>query len=580
MRSCEFERKPRLDFNLALIFFEEDFVARAQFHGIEHAVFFEERDVRLVDERLDGVGRRAQVGQPALFGFRLPFVAVIVAVEDDSLVLFDNRREQLLQLGVEVRVLGQIFEVCRDFVERFGNRRIEDDVRACAGLRRTRRAELEFVAREGEWTRAVAVGRVAGKLGQNVRADFDVPAVLARLRLAALDLLYDVRELFAQIHRDNRRRSFVRAQAVVVARASNGRAQQVGMAVYRFDNRAQSREEYRVLVRVLAGVEKVRLADRNRPVVVLARTVDARKGLFVQQTREAVLVGNAFERVHNKHIVVDRQVDFLEHRGDFELGGRDFVMARLGGNAEPPQLAVEFAHKRQNARLDCAEIVVFKLLVALRRRAEERSARLHKVGTLHIETLVDKEVFLFRTERYDRAAAVFLAEALHKAFRLFAQNLHRAQQRRLFIQDFARIRAERRRNVERRDAVFALDERGRSRVPSGVAAGLEGGAKAARGEARGVRLALDEGLAREGLERATVTRGLHEGIVLLGRDAREGLEPVRVMRGTLLERPLLHSVGHLVGDVEVERLALLDNARELLVRGLGQPITHDGVAED
>ena len=68
--------------------------------------------------------------------------------------------------------------------------------------------------------------------------------------------------------------------------------------------------------------------------------------------------------------------------------------------------------------------------------------------------------------------------------------------------------------------------------------------------------------------------------MLLGRDTRERLEPVRVMRGTLLERPLFHSVGHLVGDVEVERLALLDNARELLVRGLGQPITHDGVAED
>ena len=68
--------------------------------------------------------------------------------------------------------------------------------------------------------------------------------------------------------------------------------------------------------------------------------------------------------------------------------------------------------------------------------------------------------------------------------------------------------------------------------------------------------------------------------MFLGRDARERLEPVRVVGGTLLERPLLHRVGDLVGDIEVEGLALLDDARELLVRGLGQPITHDGVTKD
>ena len=67
--------------------------------------------------------------------------------------------------------------------------------------------------------------------------------------------------------------------------------------------------------------------------------------------------------------------------------------------------------------------------------------------------------------------------------------------------------------------------------------------------------------------------------MLLGRDAGERLEPVRVVRGALLERPLLHGVGDLVGDVEVEGLALLDDLRELLVRRLGETFLHDLVGE-
>ncbi len=54
--------------------------------------------------------------------------------------------------------------------------------------------------------------------------------------------------------------------------------------------------------------------------------------------------------------------------------------------------------------------------------------------------------------------------------------------------------------------------------------------------------------------------------MLFGRDAREGLEPVRVMRGAVLNRPFLHGVGNDVRNFEIERLAVLDGFRELLVR--------------
>ena len=68
--------------------------------------------------------------------------------------------------------------------------------------------------------------------------------------------------------------------------------------------------------------------------------------------------------------------------------------------------------------------------------------------------------------------------------------------------------------------------------------------------------------------------------MLLGRDARERLEPVREVRGALLERPLLHCVGNLVGDVQIEGRAVVDDLAELLVRGLGEPLLHDGVRKE
>ena len=67
--------------------------------------------------------------------------------------------------------------------------------------------------------------------------------------------------------------------------------------------------------------------------------------------------------------------------------------------------------------------------------------------------------------------------------------------------------------------------------------------------------------------------------MLLGGDARQGLEPVGEVRRALLERPLLHGVGDLVGDVEVDVLALVYDAPQLLVGGLGQTLLHVRIGE-
>ena len=78
---------------------------------------------------------------------------------------------------------------------------------------------------------------------------------------------------------------------------------------------------------------------------------------------------------------------------------------------------------------------------------------------------------------------------------------------------------------------ISLTKAGGGHVPGGVAPGVVGGAQAAGGEGGGVRLAHDQLLAGELEQGLAVLRGGEEGVVLLGGDAGEGLEPVGVVGG-------------------------------------------------
>ena len=81
-------------------------------------------------------------------------------------------------------------------------------------------------------------------------------------------------------------------------------------------------EELRVVVRVVAGVEQVLAGvGRHRPVVVLARAVDAGERLLVQQADQAVVVGGLAQDLHDQVLVIGREVGVLEDR-------RDLVLAR------------------------------------------------------------------------------------------------------------------------------------------------------------------------------------------------------------------------------------------------------------
>ena len=224
-----------------------------------------------------------------------------------------------------------------------------------------------------------------------------VPLGLVLLAPSLLDLIDDVLEHVAEEDRDDRRRGLVGAQAVVVGGVRDRDAEQVAVAGDGAEHGGQEDEELRVVVRGVAGLEQVvAQVVRHRPVDVLARAVDARERLLVQQQLQAVAVGHPLHRLHDQHVVVGGDVGVLEHRRELVLRRGDLVVPGLDRDAELVQLDLGLEHARQDALGDGAEVVVLHLLPLGGLGAEEGPAGVDQVGPGVVEVLVDQEVFLLR----------------------------------------------------------------------------------------------------------------------------------------------------------------------------------------
>ena len=163
---------------------------------------------------------------------------------------------------------------------------------------------------------------------------------------------------------------------MIVARRGNAGAQNALIAVDRRDDAREDEHEEAVVFGRFAGVEQVEpRIGGDRPVVVLARTVDVFEGFFVEKAHEAVTLGDLLHDLHRELIVVDGDVGRREDGRKFVLRGRDFVVLGLGEDAVLPQRLVEIAHIGGDARFERAEVMIFHLLPARRARAEEGAPR-------------------------------------------------------------------------------------------------------------------------------------------------------------------------------------------------------------
>ena len=321
----------------------------------------------------------------------------------------------------------------------------------------------------------------------------------------------------------------------------------------------QKNRNWRFSRRRVARVEQVHSGvGAHRPVVVLAGSVHAGEGLLVQQAHQPVAARDVLHHLHRQLLVVRPDVRVLEDRRDLVLVGRDLVVARLDRHAELGELLLGLEHAREDSLRDRAEVVVVELVPLRRLGSEQRAPGREQVGPFEVVLLVDQEVLLLGAHRREDALGVIDPEQCQRAHRRAGQRVHRAQQRDLVVQRLARPRGERGGDAEQRPVRVLQDEGRARRVPRGVAARLERRPDPARGERGGVGLSLDQLLAGELGDRGAVADRPVEGVVLLGRRARERLEPVRVVRRAALHRPVLHGQRDGVGQRGVERLALLE----------------------
>ena len=352
------------------------------------------------------------------------------------------------------------------------------------------------------------------------------------------------------------------------------------MLVHTLQYGRQEHEEADVLVRRLARLEQVGAVelvvgrDRERPVAMLAGAVDAGKRLLVHDRLQSMSRCDLAEDAHHEMVVIHRDVGVLEDRCELELARRHFVVPRDDRHTEFVEFMLDFADARLHALGDTTEVVVFELLATWGRRADERARSHDEVGAQREVRAVDHEEFLLDAERGVHAQHAGVADEFEQLHGAVRQRVGAAQQRRHFVERFAVVANEDRRNAEVLHATGLTDEHGRRRIPRGVAAGFPRGAQATRREARGVGLGLNELLARERLDGKLVLVEAQEGVMLFGGEAGLRLEPVREVRDATRHRPFLDDLRNDGRDLGIELFAEADGRRELLVDVLGQLGAH------
>ena len=159
---------------------QHDFSTGADLGFGEDLEFFEQADILFSLEVGEGFRGGLEIQKAAFFGLFDPLLRVVVAVEEDALVLLDGLFDELVEGGVEV--LGALQHV-RKLRELLGHRGVQHDIGPGDGEGGAQHPEFEFVAGKGKGRGPVAVGGVLGEVGEDIHADLQIflgPFVVSR----------------------------------------------------------------------------------------------------------------------------------------------------------------------------------------------------------------------------------------------------------------------------------------------------------------------------------------------------------------------------------------------------------------
>ena len=377
----------------------------------------------------------------------------------------------------------------------------------------------------------------------------DVPPLLAGGADALRHGKQRARQTLAEEYRDNRRRRFTAAEPLIVPRTSGRSAQQIGILVDRLNESGQDQQKAPVARRIIGLRQQILpVVCNQRVIVVLARPIDSRKRLFMQQARQPLLLGDDAHQLHCELVVVTGDIGLIVHRRKLVLRGRGLIVLCLGGHAKRPKLPIKRVHIIGDAQADAAAVMIVKLLSLGRPGAQQRAAADFQIETLLVKRAVNQKIFLLRTDCRRNACNPRLPKRMQQPHRGRADSLHGAQQRRFLIERLAAVGAEGRRYVQR---PIAHKSR-RCRVPGGIAARFKCGAQTAGRKAGRIRFSSDQRLSGKN-ERRAVAQWFQKRVVLTGSDICKRLKPMGVVRRALLDSPFSHSFRNRLRDVKIKR---------------------------
>ena len=247
-----------------------------------------------------------------------------------------------------------------------------------------------------------------------------------------------------------------------------------------------------------------------------------------------------------------------------------FVMLGFSKYAQLPQFFVQILHEGQYSLFNDTKVMVFQLLATRRFSAEQGASTVYQVFTFFPHFFVNQEILLFRTNGAVDAHGVD-TKNLQNIAGCLANCIHGAQQRSLFIQHFASVGAERGGDAQ----AVIFDKSIAGRVPSSITTCFEGSAQAAGGEAGGVGFALDQFLAGEVHDNTTFSSRRNKAFMLFSSNTGHRLEPMCEVGATMLQSPILHSVGNNVSNFQIQGFALDDCLLVSLVGYSRQTILHN-----
>ena len=220
--------------------------------------------------------------------------------------------------------------------------------------------------------------------------------------------------------------------------------------------------------------------------------------------------------------------------------------------------------------------MIFHLLSLRSRCTEKGSSTEEKILSLHVEILINQEVFLFGTNGGIDSLYCGIAKQAEHSYSLMIESVHRTKQGSLLIQGFTAIGAKCSGDIK----CAILNKGRRGRIPCSIATCFEGGADTTGREGRCIRFTLDQFLTRETHENGTILLRSDKAVMLLSGETSHGLEPMGEMCSTLFNSPFLHYSSNGICGFKFQRSSIRNSLTESLVGCLGQAFFHDTVIKN